>query len=188
MKCLLDNNGNCTCGTAPDILGLPVKKIGGCSVCSSNSNIIACKGCQTLYCYLCVASKELTGCCAWIRKNLENEYTECPGCLGITRFCDIVPLKCQEHELLCKKCWNLGVACGKCIFGCELACKAGFYCHCNSCDKNEIQFFGEFYCPNCQVCDVCQNRYMIFNEQARDPYKCVNCDRDLSRHQADAEP
>lgn len=173
VKCFLQQKAICTvCTVKKEIQGLEVKGEINCNLCGGLNNLISCPDCLTKHCYVCFRNNSLKHCCEALKNNLEDQFSQCPGCESKTPYSEIVPLKCETHDLLCKKCWNISILTGKCVFNCKLAYSVGVYCHCDVCNKNEIKHLSPLTCPNsCNLCEFCQSRFSIFTSAS----KCANC-------------
>ncbi|OMJ81317.1 hypothetical protein SteCoe_18240 [Stentor coeruleus] len=151
-----------------------------CAFCRDNTNLLMCKECNKQYCFICVSSKKLEKCCESITTNLDDYKTQCQGCLCIMSYKNFISLKCKDHDVLCKKCWNISFTKEKCVMGCKLPISMGYYCLCEGCDKMQIKYFGDFVCPdNCMVCDSCQTmQFLRCCKDKKDPI-CAICNNNL---------
>lgn len=151
-----------------------------CAFCRDKSNLLMCKECKKQYCFICVSNKKLENCCDSITKTLEDYKNECPGCLCTMSYKNFIAFRCKDHDVLCKKCWNISFTKEKCVMGCELPIPMAYYCLCDACDKMQIKYFGDFVCPDdCQVCDSCQTiQFLRCCKDKKDPI-CAICNNNL---------
>ncbi|OMJ76591.1 hypothetical protein SteCoe_24000 [Stentor coeruleus] len=178
LFCYVENNKCPECKGEERIIEIPyVVDMKKCALCRVESNLLACFNCEKQYCFICVNNKTIEGCCDNIKNSLDKYKSSCPGCFYTIGYDNFVPIKCKEHDALCKKCWNLSVAIGKCIIGCEIENSMAYYCHCEACDENEIKYFGEFVCPNnCEVCDFCQSIQILKCLRKKQEISCPCCE------------
>ena len=190
LECLSEvakRGSNCiTCATHLDLHVFPIKTKNECQICCSYSNLTTCS-CGSNYCYFCIRygseimNNEMNyDCCKLLVKLRTGICINCPGCEMQRFFEDIVPISCPTHNLLCKKCWSLGVSLNQCIFGCNLSSKLEEIINCQVCRGKDKRYYGEFICPqHCLVCEECQYRGFIYSEYKN--MDCVVCDSRLQK-------
>lgn len=178
LHCYVEDNKCPECKGEERVVEIPyVVDMEKCAICRVTSNLLNCFECGKKYCFICVSNKIQEGCCGDIKNSLDKYKRSCPGCLYTIGYDNFVPIRCKEHDTLCKKCWNLGVAVGKCVMGCELECSMAYYCHCDACDENEIKYFGDFVCPNnCEICDFCQSIQILKCLKRKQDISCPSCE------------
>ena len=183
IECLKKNKFLCgICNYFSNIEGISKENLDSCKICSEKSYLISCRNCKEKYCFFCVTNRNLGDCCNSTKEYVAGEVTTCSGCLTKTPFSEIIPIKCDNHGLICKKCWNISAGNKECIFGCKRMYDFAFYCKCETCDDFSIKFIGSHSCPeNCEVCDSCQTQYTISELKKRSPLHCVNCGSNLTK-------
>lgn len=144
-----------------------------CFICSSASNIIHCETCQTPYCFLCVNHKVLPDCCKPILQKLSQYSTQCPGCEFTLPYSEFCQVKCKSHDLLCIKCWNLGVIRNLCVLGCEIKLNLAKRCLCAICQESKPAYLDSKKCENCEVCLDCQWTHNF--SQPNENFTCAKC-------------
>lgn len=180
LECLIQmptNEFNCySCREKINLSFLIKKRIEACNSCQDLRNLNTCKDCNTSYCYCCLSNTNLLKCC----KNFQDPDSVrvlCPGCCTGKPFRDIVPIDCQVHSFLCKKCWSFGTGIGRCLFGCMMNVKFENRIECSVCSQNGIPYRGELVCENnCETCEICQSLYLLKN-----PKKCSNCKENMRK-------
>lgn len=149
-----------------------------CLICESKENLESCRNCVKIYCLNCALNPAKPVCCEPYRDFRRNTYKECIGCYyskRVTEFC--IQVKCEAHDYLCMKCWNLGKNVGKCILGCPINTNFTYYTECRICGQWKPKYLGEFRCAsNCEICELCgYNRLINFY------YTCPICKLSIER-------
>jgi hypothetical protein len=150
-----------------------------CYRCTDKNIIQACETCNKSYCYLCITNLNLVECCKSIQDNVDNIKIKCPGCLIDRSLSNIVPIKCKTHNLVCKKCWNIGSELNKCLI-CDEKYDLGIFCNCSKCNLKNIKYIGEYHCTqNCDVCEFCQTMEILEKSINKEAPVCADCGEEL---------
>jgi hypothetical protein len=88
---------------------------------------------------------------------LSKTLKKCEGCeylKTVQNFC--LSNKCEAHDFLCQKCFDLGQASLSCVFGCEMVKSCETLVSCVVCGSLRMRYQGEVSCLDaCEVCEIC---------------------------------
>jgi hypothetical protein len=153
-----------------------------CFACKTNKNILPCNGCWQSVCFVCLQTKPLNQCCSSLKACLLNTSILCPGCECAYSYLDFIPVRCGDHEVLCKKCWNSCFLNKKCLFGCTFTGSEGLYISCSTCESTQLKHFSNKLCQHdCEVCSSCMD---LHNLTAANPNICPYCSKPMVEKQS----
>lgn len=134
-----------------------------CSICENKERLATCMDCLKIFCTACALNPAKPLCCQKYRQLCMNEYKKCAGCSYYKRVTDFCwQVKCEAHDYLCLKCWNLGSNVGKCVMGCVVDTKFSCYVQCRACGLWKPRYLGEYRCQNnCEICELCGYKRLI---------------------------
>lgn len=143
-----------------------------CSLCKDTQDTYYCETCEKFFCICCCFSQPEAICCSNFLQETKIKLKTCQGCkyeMNISDF--FLDYKCESHDYLCKKCFNLGIATSSCIFDCPIPPLPCSLTTCSLCSTLSLKYQGRYSCKQkCELCDPC-----FYNSFLSNPSTCGKC-------------